>query len=52
MACLLSLWVTGCCCNKVAKGGKLEPLELGHFGAFIVTIFLFSCLITTSGVEP
>ena len=21
----LSLWVTGCCCLKMAKGGKLEP---------------------------
>ena len=20
-----SLWVTGCCCHKMAKGGKLEP---------------------------
>ena len=21
----LSLWITGCCCHKMAKGGKLEP---------------------------
>ena len=21
----LSLWVTGCCCHKMAKEGKLEP---------------------------
>ena len=21
----LSLWITGCCCYKMAKGGKLEP---------------------------
>ena len=28
-----SLWVTGCCCHKMAKGGKLEPrnwLVLAH----------------------
>ena len=21
----LSLWITGCCCHKMAKGEKLEP---------------------------
>ena len=41
-----SLWITGWCCHKMAKGGKLEPLEMARFGAFIVTIFLLGCLIT------
>ena len=22
---LLWFWITGCCCHKMAKGGKLEP---------------------------